>query len=70
MSARVVKVTGYVSTERRLDADSEWVEIVRYPEDMSIEMARNHMNRIEPVIPTAEHRLTYTRIETVKEVVK
>jgi hypothetical protein len=68
MSARVVKVEGYVSVERKIGPNDSWSELHRYGEHVSIEQARRLMEMIEPVTPDTEHRLVYTRVETTKEV--
>ena len=65
--ARVIKVEGYVSIERLIDGD--WIEDIRFTEDVSIEQGRAHLERLTPALSEVEHRLTFTRIETTKEIV-
>lgn len=62
-------VESYLSIERRLDANSEWAEMLRLPGTTSVDYGRVVMGRIEPVLPTAEHRLVWTKIVTTREVV-
>jgi hypothetical protein len=63
-----IRVTSHLSIERRLDSESPWTEHMRLPDDTSVEYGRILMSRLEPVLPTAEHRLVYTRVETMREV--
>jgi hypothetical protein len=59
----------YLAIERRLDAESPWVEIMRFEDNKSVEQVRAIMERLEPVLPTAEHRIVETRVERTKTVI-
>jgi hypothetical protein len=65
----MTKQTAYfLSVERRLHSFDDWKEMLRFPENTSVDYALIQMGRLVPIVPTAEHRLVETRVTTTKEV--